>query len=472
METRSPHWRLLVLPIGFGLLCVVLTLGMLRLFGGSTPLGAEGYRVTVPLPDATNLVEGSHVQQAGVRIGRVSAVERAGSTARAVIELESEFAPLRAGARATVRVKTLLGEGYLEVAPGPPQAPVLREGATLAAGQVRDAVALDEFLETFPPATRARFRGFLGGFARAVDGRAADLNDALGSFAPLSTSTEDVLRALDGQDRALGTVFARSGVVFDALGRREGALRRAVTAGDELFGAIAARDRELTATIRALAPFLRALGRTSAVVEGASDDLGRAAVAVRRVTPHAAPALRSLQHDVPSFTEVFRDLPPVLRAGRTGLPALTRILRAAGPSLRDVMPSVQELAPIMELLAEYREPALLGPLSNVGSFTNGTMVGPGGRILHRGGGAITLWNESIGGWIKRLPTNRANPYLKPDGLRSLGREPLKSYDCRNTENRAYVPPTGTGTPPCVQQGPWTYKGRTAFYPRLTKAPAE
>ncbi len=100
------------------------------------------------------------------------------------------------------------------------------------------------------------------------------------------------------------------------------------------------------------------------------------------------------------------------------------------------------------------------------------MVGAGGRVIHRAGGAVTVWNESIGGWIKRLPTNRANPYLRPDGLASLGREPLKSYDCRNTGNPLYVPPTGSGAPPCVTQGPWTYKGSTAFYPRLQRAPAE
>lgn len=472
METRSPHPRLMLVPAAFALVCVVLTFLLLKLFGGALPLGAEGYRVTVPLPDATNLVQGSDVQQAGVRIGRVVSVARVGSRARAEIELESEFAPLRSGARATVRVKTLLGEGYLEVAPGPRGAPVLRDGGTLAARQVRETVQLDEFLQTFDAPTRARFRSFLGGFARAVKDRAPELSDALGSSAPLATGFEEVLLALDGQRRSLQTVFARAGVVFDAIGRQEGAVRRAVTAGDDLFGALAARDRELTATVRALPGFLGELRRSATVVEAAAPDLDRAAVALGRVAPQAAPALRALERDVPSFTGLFEDLRPVLRASRGGFPALTRVVRAARPSLNDVLPSVRELTPIMQLMAEYRLPSLLGPLSNVGSFTNGTMVGPGGRILHRGGGAITVWNESIGGWKKRLPTNRANPYLKPDGLRSLGREPLNSYDCRNTGNPLYVPPTGTGAPPCVEQGPWEYRGKRAYYPRLSPTPVE
>lgn len=470
METSIPSWRRLGLPVVFGLLCVVLTLGALRMVGGALPLGAKGYELTVPLPSATNLVVGSDVQQAGVRIGRVRSVVRTGSRARALIEIDDEFAPLGSEAAATVRTKTMLGEGYLEIAPGPASAPRLRDGGRMPAGNVRPAVQLDEFLETFTPPTRARFRSFLHGFGVAFDRRSRDFSDALGSFAPLATSVDEVLDELDGQQRDLEQVLARSGVVFDAIGRREGAVRRAVGSADEVLRETARRNAELTATVRALPPFLRELRRTADVVRASSGDLQAGVGALERAAPAVAPALRSIGRDVPAFTSLFDELPPVLRAGRAGFPALTRVLDAAGPSLRDVLGATRELQPIMELLAAYRRPSLLGPLSNVGSFSNGTMVGPGGRILHRGGGAITVWNETIGGWIKRLPTNRANPYLKPDGLDAMGREPLQSYDCRNVGNVPYVPATGTGAPPCVTQGPWTYNGRSAFYPRLLPAP--
>jgi hypothetical protein len=48
METRIAHWRSLIVPAVFALACVVATLIVYHLFGGSLPLEAQGYRVNVP----------------------------------------------------------------------------------------------------------------------------------------------------------------------------------------------------------------------------------------------------------------------------------------------------------------------------------------------------------------------------------------------------------------------------------------
>ena len=74
------------------------------------------------------------------------------------------------------------------------------------------------------------------------------------------------------------------------------------------------------------------------------------------------------------------------------------------------------------------------------------------------------------GWVKRLPTNILNPYVTPGGQLNIAKLGyIKSFDCRNVHNPAYLPALGLGSPPCVQQGPWTFNGKTAFYPRLTLA---
>jgi len=59
----------------------------------------------------------------GVVIGRVAALRRQGNCAIATVEIDDQYAPVRSGAKAIVRAKTLLGEGYLELAPGPSTAP-------------------------------------------------------------------------------------------------------------------------------------------------------------------------------------------------------------------------------------------------------------------------------------------------------------------------------------------------------------
>jgi hypothetical protein len=77
----------------------------------------------------------------------------------------------------------------------------------------------------------------------------------------------------------------------------------------------------------------------------------------------------------------------------------------------------------------------------------------------------------MAGWVRRLPTNVQNPYIKPGGLLDLAKLGYdKAFDCRNIHNTLWLPPTGTGAPPCVLQGAWEFNGKKAFYPRLTLAP--
>ena len=160
-----------------------------------------------------------------------------------------------------------------------------------------------------------------------------------------------------------------------------------------------------------------------------------------------------------------------MAAGNRGLPSLSRILRAAPSALKPAYPASRELIPFMQLLGLYRSSAVIGTLTNVGAVLNGKMVGPQGKIIGRAGGAAYLSNESIAGFVKKLPTNRSNAYPKADALDDIKRGGfLKRYDCRHTGNRALVPPIGSGVPPCVVQGPWEFNGVTAYYPRLQLAP--
>lgn len=218
-------------------------------------------------------------------------------------------------------------------------------------------------------------------------------------------------------------------------------------------------------------PFLSALRRTSGAIAAAGPDLTAATAALEPAAPLLQPALRAIQTEAPSFESLFDRLPATIDAGRRGLPSLTRIFRTLGPAFSSTYPAARELIPLLDLLGMYRRRALIGPLANGGAFTNGRVVGPGGKILGRAGGTVTLWNESIGGYVKRLPTSRSNPYPKPGALDDLGTTGvLKSFDCRHTGNPLLVPPTGTGAPPCVTQGAWMYRGKSAFYPRLQLSP--
>lgn len=471
METTTPQWRAVLLPVAFALLCAILTLLTFRIFGGSLPLDPKGYRVELPLPQAQNVVVGSDVQMSGVKIGRVVDVRLSGRAALAEVEIRSPFAPLRTDTSGMVRSKTLLGEGYIELAPGRASAPFIPEGGQLAADRVGPSVQFDEFLSTFDNATRDRLKVLFAGVATAFDGRGTELNTAAAELPVFANGLEGVTTAVSDQTAELQQLFASSADVLDALGRRSGALQAAVRNGNAVFSTTAQRDRELSATIEALPPFLRQLHQTADSIKDASDDLRPAVAALRPVAPLVAPALLEIEANAPSFTRLFRQLPATMAAGENGLPALQRILEAVPAAFDGLYPASRETISLAKLLARYRRGAVIGTISNLAAQTNTKLVLPGGKVISGSSGAITLWNESVGGWVKKLPSSRSNSYPKPDAFDRLSKTGfLESFDCRHVNNPNYLPPLGSGSPPCVTQGPWKFDGTTAFYPRLQRAP--
>ncbi|MGE4425133.1 MAG: MlaD family protein [Solirubrobacteraceae bacterium] len=468
MLTQAPGWRFIVLPILFVLTTTLLALGLWRGFGGAMPFSAYGYRVHVQVPSADALFENTDVRMAGVSIGRIRDVERRESGVDLTVEIDSDYAPLRRGVRATVRSKSLLGEGYLELAPGSPRAAIVEDGGRIPARQVRRTERLDDVLQAFDPATRKQLRSMAEGTARAFKGRSADLNEALGRAAPAVRSTSELVDVLRDQAEPTRRLIAGADTVFTAAAARVAPLRAAIREGDRLFTATAERNRDLERTIAALPPFLDQLRSASGQLGAASPDLRRAVASLRPTAARLEPAVVSLRTELPAFRTTFARLTPVLRSLTTAAPALERILNATGPSAAPIYDSLRELIPFLKLASASKD-SFVANFGIVSSLVNGVAVSDiTGKRAHTASGVLSLWNEIIGGYTKKLPTNTANPYPRPGSTDDIAKHGvLSAYDCRNKDNPLIVPPFG-GAPPCRTQGPWTFDGKTASYPRLHK----
>jgi virulence factor Mce-like protein len=468
MLTATPGWRFLVLPIVFVLTTAVLAFGLWRAFGGTMPFGAQGYRVHVAVPSADALFENTDVRMAGVRIGRVRDAARAGARVDLTLEIDSDYAPLRRDVRATVRSKSLLGEGYLELAPGSPRAPVVQDGDRIPGRQVRRTERLDDVLQAFDPRTRAQLRAMAAGAARAFGGRSTDLNDALGNAAPAVRSTSELVDVLRDEADPTRRLISSADAVFTAAAERVAPLRAAIREGERLLTATAERDRDLERTIAALPPFLDQLRGASAQLGAASPDLRRAVTALKPTATRLEPAVASLSSELPAFGTTFARLTPTLRSVTRAAPSLQRILDAAGPSAGPIYESLRELIPFLKLASASKD-SFVANFGIVSSLVNGVAVSDvTGKRSHTASGVLSLWNEIIGGYTKKLPTNRANPYPRPGSTDEIATKGvLPSYDCRNEGNPLIVPPFG-GAPPCRTQGPWAFDGKTASYPRLQK----
>jgi len=467
--TRTPTFARLLLPVGFAIACLVVAIGLWRAFGGTTPLQPEPYRVHVTVPSADAIFSNSDVRAAGVRIGRVAKVRSNGRTTDLTLAIDPDFAPIGRDARITVRSKSLLGEGYVELAPGRRTAPRLPDEGTLASSNVRPTQRLDDVLQTFSPRTRRRMRSMTSGIATAFEGRSADLNDVLGRARPLTRNVELLLDELRSQSAPMSSLIADAETSFAAVGARSSQLREAVLQGTRVFQTTAARDDALRSMVAALPPFLAHLRGSADELGAMGGDLRRATRALRPTVPLVVPALRAIDRGFPEFERTFRRVAPVLRSADDALPALSRVLAAGGPALQPVHDALREFVPFMRL-ASLNRASIVANFANIAALLGGVSLGANGQLNHYGAAWLSVWNEIIGGYTKRLPSNTMNPYPKPGSVYDLQRNGvLSAFDCRNGNNPMIVPPIGT-TPRCVTQGKWTANGDTAYYPRLRRDP--
>lgn len=134
-----------------GLLLVAIAMtGVMALKIGALEFG-DTIDVSVPMPDAAGLDEGSEVSVAGVRVGSVGSMFLAGDLAMVTIHLEPQAA-IRQDAVARVRMESLLGTKYIELTPGSHDAPLLRDGDVL--DPVVEQFEIDELVDALGPFVR------------------------------------------------------------------------------------------------------------------------------------------------------------------------------------------------------------------------------------------------------------------------------------------------------------------------------
>src|SRR6202022_4571217 len=117
----------------------------------------------------------------------------------------SKHWPLPEGTTATIRWGSTLGLGsrYVELRPGPSSAPPLRDGAVIPQRQTTTPVELDQFYNTFGPATRGHLRGLIGATATATQGQAAQIGAGIAGSAHALRATSGLLSDLDQAQPAL-----------------------------------------------------------------------------------------------------------------------------------------------------------------------------------------------------------------------------------------------------------------------------
>src|SRR3954469_24291544 len=228
----------------FALSCFGLLLFLWLAFGGPVPLKPKGYRFHTSFAEAGQLALEADVRISGVPVGKVKTITPDKTTGRSdvVIQMDSQYAPVRSNAKAILRQKTLLGETYVELTPGSPRARAIPEGGKLRVSQVSPTVELDEIYRSFDPRTRRAFQVWMQTQAQAINGHGRDINEALGNLGPFAEDADDAVDILNRQQAAVRRLISNSGVVFAALTERGGHLRGLIENSNRVFRTTAHRD--------------------------------------------------------------------------------------------------------------------------------------------------------------------------------------------------------------------------------------
>jgi len=298
-----------------GAVAIACVLAALLLFGGA---GGGGYTVTARFINASQLVEGNHVDIGGVKAGLVEGFRiTPDGQAEVKLSIDSEHAPLREGTRAVIRASGLTSPSgrYVQLLmPAEPEAGgEIPDGGLIDVSDTTTQVDLDQFFNIFDKPTRRSLQNFYKGGQRQYAGRGEQANAGLKYLSPqLAASTR----------------------LFEELRHEPQVLERFLVDSSRFVTALADRREDLSALIGNLNSTTRALGSEK---EALAEAVGRLPGFMRQANTTYV-NLRSTLDALDPFVEASK---PVAKRLRPYLAELRPFAREAVPTVRDVSAMVR-----------------------------------------------------------------------------------------------------------------------------------
>jgi len=266
-------------PVLIGLVALVV-LGVLLFLGFTKDIPfTRGHQVKAVFASANGLRPDAPVRIAGVEVGKVKRIDaqEGGDAAVVTLQIEPDGLPLHRDASAKIRPRIFLeGNFFVDLQPGTPGAAELDDGDTISVAQTATPVQLDQVLTALQSDTREDLQEVLRGLGTAWSSRptaaqdadsdpsargqtaAQSFNDAYDDLGPALRAQSQVNEALLGSEPEadLGRLVDGAAKTAAGLARNEVQLRELIGNFNTTVAALAARDGDLRASIRALAPTL------------------------------------------------------------------------------------------------------------------------------------------------------------------------------------------------------------------------
>ncbi len=350
------------------LVIVGVLLAVLLLGGG----GRAEYELR--FQNAGQLVVGNEVRVGGRSIGSITGIDLTDTNEAAVrVAIDDEFAPLRQGTRAAIRVTSLssIAGRYVVLAPGPDNARALRDGDVIAGTATTDVVDLDQLFNTFDARARRGLQQIVRGNAAQFDGRGEQANQAAEYFNPALATTRRLVSEANRDSQTLSRFLVDTSRAMTALAERRETLTELIGNANTAASGIADENDAFNQTLERLPDTLRRGNSTFVNLRATLTDLDELVAESRPATRRLAEFLRELRPLVADARPTIRDLRTAIRQPGDDndlvelLGKAPRLDRVAEPSLRNTTRALNRSVPFLDDLRPYT-PELTGFLRDFG----------------------------------------------------------------------------------------------------------
>ena len=338
-----------------------------------------GYHVYLTLDNAGQLVKGNQVKVGGRPVGMVESIElQDDARARIEVSIDDELAPLHEGTVMTLRSTSLSGiaNRYLALEPGRNDAPEIPDGGDVRAEDGREAVDLDQVLNTLDPQTQRDVQAFVQNSGDSFNA-AKQANAGLESLNPALSQSSATFRALMRDEDALERFIFQSAQVVEDVSARPEHLDPLV--GDA-FGAVGALARESTAlesSLGRLPPTLRKTNSTLVNLRATLADVRPLVHDARPVAPLLSEAFDQLRPFARDARPVVHRTRAVIDSGGTRadllgvLERLVPLSRAAVPAFDSTVKTLEDALPVVQEARPYVPDVIGGLMNGFGGTTGG-----------------------------------------------------------------------------------------------------
>ncbi|MGH2906934.1 MAG: MlaD family protein [Solirubrobacterales bacterium] len=285
----------------------LVVLGVLVYFAFSKDIPfTHGYRVNAYFTNAANIKPKSPVRIAGVNVGKVAKVERDGNSpnTKLVLDLKKTALPIHTDATAKIRFRIFLeGNGFVDLKPGSPSAPEIKDGGTIPIAQTAGPVQLDQLLAAVNSDARKGLTSIFTEIGTALNTK--------GTPAENKTQDADVrdltgAQALNKAMRYGPDGFRGGARLFDALIGYETSDQQTILKGFRDFnGAINDRETQLVPLIADFATTIGAFADDEQALAASTKQFSRLAI-------ESEPTLRQLNNLLPALTTWSNEIAPNL----------------------------------------------------------------------------------------------------------------------------------------------------------------